>query len=208
MRELLQENPKPFVLQIGANDGIRADPVYSFITGLGLPALLVEPHPNVFGKLKFNYATFPNATLVNLAIAKTPGAITLYAPHEDSLQLNPKLSGLCSLNSEQLRKSLQMMQVPSAVQEIEVPSETVEGLLRKYQIESIDVLQIDAEGYDWQILQQFDLKRMGINLINFEFFNLNDNEKSEVIRFLASHDYEMTQVLGDVVARRKQSGNS
>ena len=34
---------KPFVVQIGANDGVRADPVRQLILRHDLPGLLVEP---------------------------------------------------------------------------------------------------------------------------------------------------------------------
>jgi len=47
---------KPLLVQIGANDGVRADPVRHLILRHGLQGLLVEPLPDLFVQLQKNYA--------------------------------------------------------------------------------------------------------------------------------------------------------
>ena len=205
MRELLAQNPKPFILQIGANDGIRADPVYPFITKHRLSSLLIEPHPVLFGILKANYAKFPEVQLANIAIVNSDvQTISLYSPNDELLEKNQRLSGLCSLDRDQLAQSLRIFgfrNAHSLIQEICVPARTVRAMLREQAIDNIDILQIDAEGYDWKLLQQFDLASLNVQLINFEFFNLKHEEQSSCIEFLTSRGYETTLVRGDMIAK-------
>jgi FkbM family methyltransferase len=209
MRELLARSPKPFILQIGANDGVRADPVYPFITDHRLSSLLIEPHPVLFGVLKDNYSSFPEVRLANIAIADSDvQTVSLYAPNDELLESNQRLSGLCSLDRDRLARSLRMFgfeRVYSLIQELSVPARTVRAMLREQDIDKIDILQIDAEGYDWKLLQQFDLTSLNVQLINFEFFNLTHEEQSDCVEFVTSHGYETAVVRGDMVAMRSSS---
>ena len=45
-------------VQVGAHDGVSFDPVREYIAGYGFPALLIEPQPDIFTRLKKNYQGF------------------------------------------------------------------------------------------------------------------------------------------------------
>jgi len=66
------------VLQIGANDGVMEDPIRESILRLKLPALLVEPLPDLFSRLKTNYADQSQIYFENVAIGQSPGTVNLY----------------------------------------------------------------------------------------------------------------------------------
>ena len=202
---IFRRSKRPSVLQIGANDGIRADPVFKFITEKELDAVLVEPVPSTFAQLKMNYAKFPNAKLVMAAIAESTGSMSLYVPSRSLLTETPKLSGLCSFKREILIGELQRegyRHPEGEVREIVVPTFSVDDFIKAQGIDTIDVLQIDTEGYDWRILSQFDLDDLRVSLINMEFFHLEFEEKRHCIDHFASHGFKIAFTLGDIIAYR------
>jgi FkbM family methyltransferase len=206
MRDLLFRKSKPFILQIGANDGVRADPIRPFITEYQLPALLVEPHPKLYEILKANYDGYEDVRLVNCAISVEDGKLALFSPDEALLIERYKLSGLCSLSRDQILKELVREKIPAAgsrISQITVPAFSVSSFLRNYAISDIDVLQIDTEGHDLKILSQFDLAALGVGLINIEFFHLAESEKRCCILELTEQGYHTAFVHGDLVAYKR-----
>jgi hypothetical protein len=70
--------PDPFFIQIGANDGKTHDPLYKFVTEFGWSGILLEPLPDIFERLKANYAGRPNLKLLNAALAPEDGSRVFY----------------------------------------------------------------------------------------------------------------------------------
>jgi hypothetical protein len=75
---------------------------------------------------------------------------------------------------------------------------TLEQLVRKHGIERIDLVQIDAEGYDLQALKQVDFRRFSPRVIRFEWTNLPPEEQAEALDLLKGagyrtrpHDFDM-----------------
>lgn len=203
MKELLRKKAKPFILQIGANDGVTDDPVRRFITVENLPALLLEPNPTCFALLQENYASFSNVRMLNIAISETAGSLSLFVPKDDLIERAPRLSGLCTLDRAQLIKELNREALPNPenlVSEIKIRAKTAADLLQEEKISAIDVLQIDTEGHDWKILSQFDLSNLGISLIHMEWFHLKPEEQRDCMNHLTSLGYSTIKVLGDIVA--------
>jgi len=85
-------------IQVGANDGEYGDPLHSFIVKYPWHGILVEPQPDIFAKLRENYAAIQNRLIFeNIAIAKDLSTIAMYrAPgnpnvYESSVaSVNPK----------------------------------------------------------------------------------------------------------------------
>jgi len=61
-------------------------------------------------------------------------------------------------------------------QETSVESVTVKELLNRSQIKQIDLLHIDAVGYDWIILRQFDFNLIRPRIVLFERTQLNKKD--------------------------------
>jgi FkbM family methyltransferase len=207
--DLIQTVPSPRVLQIGANDGIRFDPLRSFVERHSWPCLMIEPNPVVYAELVKNYANFPSVKTENIAIGETDGTLPLYLPNAELIAAKPDLSGLCSASLATLLSTMRWYHIKNAVDKIDrisVPSLTVPSLLKRHGIDRIDLLQIDTEGYDWKILSQFDLNRLGVRLINIEFKHLPDNEKADCIEFLNRHCFRLSLYdhEGDLVAYRNR----
>ena len=198
--------PKPFVLQIGANDGVINDPVHDLIVNYDLPALLIEPHPVAFQKLSEVYSGKKHVVTLNVAIgmADDDGA-PFYVPDEELVASVPRTHRLCSFSRAQLLTALKGVGVANAedrILTINVPTKSVSSLLREHDLGQIDILQIDVEGYDWKVLSQFNTRESGISLINLEFFALQDLEQRDCVARLSSEGYQLSHFHGDLVAYR------
>jgi hypothetical protein len=66
------------VIQVGANDGIMCDPLRRFLvhsTKQNIRAVLVEPIPFYYTKLRDLYADYPNITVLNVACGARPAVV-------------------------------------------------------------------------------------------------------------------------------------
>lgn len=59
--------------------------------------------------------------------------------------------------------------------------------------DSIDVLQIDAEGFDDQVIYASDIEKFLPPVINFEYGNLPPQRAKELSKYLAAHGYVLSQ---------------
>ena len=76
-------------------------------------------------------------------------------------------------------------------------------MLQRHHIQSLDLLLIDTEGWDWRILRQFDLARLQPKLILYEHQHLLSRERSDAHEFLARHGYGWAETPeGDTIAWR------
>ena len=72
---------------------------------------------------------------------------------------------------------------------IEVPSMTLDALFAKHGIEELDLLQIDTEGFDWEVLQSLNLTRVKPALIQIETGHLSRHALGKVARCLTDAGY-------------------
>ena len=57
-----------------------------------------------------------------------------------------------------------------------VPCHTVESALRLAGLQNVDLIQIDAEGYDWPIIRSMDFTRIKPRMLRFEFRHMSDRD--------------------------------
>ena len=77
------------------------------------------------------------------------------------------------------------------IEEASVESVTVKELLNRNQIKQIDLLQIDAEGYDWIILQQFDFNLLRPRIVLFERKHLNKKDQDAARSLMQNAGYQV-----------------
>jgi FkbM family methyltransferase len=80
-------------IQVGANDGKSENPLYRYILNYPWHGILVEPQPDIFGKLCENYAAIANRLIFeNIAIAKGLSTVAMYkSPSSHPNELSPNL---------------------------------------------------------------------------------------------------------------------
>jgi hypothetical protein len=77
---------------------------------------------------------------------------------------------------------------------------TLSSLLAKHAVQTVDLLQIDAEGYDYEILKTIDFREIKPKIIRFEHAHLGPAEKGECIELLISQDYRVVTGAHDMTA--------
>ena len=196
IRDLMSREPDIFFLQIGAHDGLSYDPLHDYVRQFHWKGLLVEPQPAIFKRLTENYAGEKQLLFENSAIAQQDGMIDLHcfenASAEDhASMLTSTRKHYLSLNGDGHR---------GALKTITVPALTLESLLTKHQIERVNLLQIDTEGFDFEIIKMIDFKRIKPEIIHYENNFLNRRQKSECSRILSGQNYSLLNLGIDTIA--------
>jgi FkbM family methyltransferase len=197
------DGQKPILVQIGANDGVRADPVRHLILGYGLSGLLVEPLPDLFARLQANYAGHPNLEFEQCAIGDYDGQIPLYRVRPDP-SLPDWLQGLASLNRNHLTSAkFEFQEFDKYVEEVTVPVLTISSLLRKHSMSDVGLLQIDTEGFDCRIVQSTIRSGLRPAIINYEHNHVHAVELAACKRLLSESGYDFVDVGIDTLAVRR-----
>jgi len=167
------------VVQIGAFQG--DDDLTKMIKNVEVSKLvLVEPQKEFNDKLKECYKDY-NFVIENVVI--TPNE------HETKVKFyhcqEEKNKEISSISKEHLFKHNQMNFIES-----ELDCITINNLLIKHDISTLDILFIDAEGMDEQIIKSIDFDKFNINKIYYENLHINNQE---LIRFLQSKEYNINE---------------
>jgi FkbM family methyltransferase len=201
VRLRLQLDNSFFFVQIGANDGIRHDPLRELVLKYHLPGVLVEPLPDLFTSLQANYAAEPQLRFENVAIAPTRGEMTLYRFHEDA-PVHDDLHGVATADAQQIRQWARDNGSEEHVVEVTVPCITLPQLLQKHHVQHITLLQVDTEGLDYAILQMAFKAKVFPEMINFEFLHLSPDDRLNARRLLIQHGYSLCDGYIDTFALR------
>lgn len=192
LAERAAENADLSIVQIGAHFGdTSSDPLFDFLITQTWQALLVEPIPHAVSKLQKNYTAQPHVRIAPYAITDYEGMASMHmfdfsSPRAAQFPLWAAESASLYLD----RTALGWEKFKQDIQRINVPCCTLQFLFDKYQIDKIDVLQIDAEGHDFQILKQFDFEKYCPVLINLEIVNLPKDEQKKCYDILYNNGYE------------------
>jgi FkbM family methyltransferase len=190
-QELLR-NPGLTFLQIGAYDGVGDDDLRDLVTAHELRGVLVEPQPAAFARLERNYRDQPQVVLLPAAIAECEGARDLYCRR-----------GKATMAASFDRNHLRRHGIPDEdIVPQQVICHTVESALRIAGFDHVDLVQIDAEGFDWPIIRSIDFTRLQPAIIRFEYRNMRDRDADTCLEFLAAHDYRFLLEPRDIIAYR------
>lgn len=188
-----------FFLQIGAADGKSFDPLHRAVTQYRWKGVLVEPIKDIFSRLKENYRDHRNLIFENCAIDNESGTrkmkrvplkfvengfVPEWALGISSFYDDRNALGGVRVNDEDFNR------IRSVLVEEEVNCLTVAQLLEKHDIKQIDILQIDAEGHDFQIFRHIDFSRYKPSIVNLEYVNLAEIEKKQLIDILFREGYK------------------
>jgi FkbM family methyltransferase len=82
----------------------------------------------------------------------------------------------------------------------QVTCHTVASALAAAQLDHVDLIQIDAEGYDWPIIRSIDFTRIRPAILRFEYRNLRHRDADDCLEFLHSRGYRFFVEPRDIVA--------
>lgn len=200
-------NPSPpfFFIQVGANDGLNYDPIREYVTRYHWRGILVEPQPKLFSELVKNYTSEPQLIFENIALAHSDGEATLYA-FKESDSLPRHASMLASFNRELIAGN--GFGYRGEIEELRVPALTAASLLSKHRISEIDLLQIDTEGFDYEVIRMFLQTGVKPSIINFESGCLDAETLCECLRLLTKFGYRLLTIGIDTIAFQQKDDES
>jgi FkbM family methyltransferase len=196
IKDLMSRERDIFFLEIGAHDGVSYDPIHPYVKQFHWRGLLVEPQPAIFQKLTENYRDEKQLLFENCAVAQKNGTLELHC--FESANAEDHASMLASTRKHYL--TLNGDGHRGALKTITVPALSLEALLTKHRIDRVNVLQIDTEGFDFEIIKMIDFKRLKPDIIHFENNFLNRRQKSECSQILSEQNYALLHVGLDTIA--------
>lgn len=180
------------LVQIGSNDGKRFDILNKFIKKYSPTSILVEPIKKDFDDLKKNYSNQKNISFENSAISVNNKFNTLFKVKDEKLKFySEHVKGITSFNEKHLLKhGISKFHI----EEVEVNSLSIFDLQKKYSINHLDLLMIDAEGYDGDIVIDFLSTNTLRPLIIFEYIHINYKTFKEVTKLLTLKKYQYFKI--------------
>jgi len=135
--------------------------------------LLVEPVPHNIQELKENISKYKDIKIETSAVSSKNEVNKFYFVKPESVKKLGKhwASGIGSFDKQHIlnHKNKRFKIEDSDIEEIEIQYLTFADLVNKYSIASIEMLQIDVEGAEFEILNSIDFERILIKKIIFEF---------------------------------------
>lgn len=212
LRDYLEHNRSPFLVQVGAHDGKTDDPVAHLIRRHGLRGLLVEPQPFAFRRLVENYRGEARLAFENSLIGAEDGEAKFYKVREDMPGLPAYLLQSASLDRKRVETAVGWYRDESAqpdgaaldlIEEAIVPSLTWRSLLAKHRVSQLDILVLDTMGFDYQLLKTFPFELVKPDIIHFEHALLSPEDQMACVELLVEQGYSMAKVAVDTIAVRK-----
>ena len=193
--------PEFTFVQIGAHEGKAGDPLRVCIRDLGLRGVLVEPQPGPFDALRANYADQSQLAFERAVIAPADGVARFYRVDPDfwcKHGLHPGSdSEISSLKPEQIRFHVALFGGDKLAEREDeylvwddLPALTLPTLLARHGMPAPDLIQIDAEGFDYEIVRMIDWSNPPA-LVHYETVHLSEADRVASWALLRSKGYRL-----------------
>tara|TARA_B100000795_G_scaffold231798_1_gene189793 strand:+ start:23 stop:637 length:615 start_codon:yes stop_codon:yes gene_type:complete len=186
---------------IGAHSGTWLTPLLEKYNEQNI--LLVEPVPYNIQLLIENTFKYRNVNIEISAVSNKKGVQKFYFVKPESIQKLGKhwASGIGSFDKQHIlnHANKRFTVTDSDIEEVDIQYLTFLDLIKKYLISSIDLLQIDVEGAEFEILNSIDFEKIFIKKIIFEFKHFDgtfkEGPKLKLIKEkLINSNYSITEI--------------
>ena len=196
-------------LQVGAFDGVSGDPLHEYVMKHGWRGVLVEPQVKYFEKLKNTYEDREKIDLLNAAIGEKGKSKKIYMidnPESDDV---PEWAGQISSFKREtiMNHSWAIPDIEKRITSKEVNCFTIMEVIKKYNMYDIDLVQIDAEGYDDKIVNMIDLDKISPRVIMFENIHISENSHNGILNMLIDENFKIHVGKKDTVAYKRKKIN-
>ena len=152
---------------IGAHSGDKLSKAIETYSKHG-DVLLVEPVPWLFNKLQEKYGSAKSVHLLQAVISENDvDEVSFFAPIESANEIAAWGDQLGSLNP--VHALGHNKEFSNKIEEIKVRGISFGTLINKFEIEQIDVLHTDTEGYDARLLSVFPFDKIKPRELIFEY---------------------------------------
>jgi FkbM family methyltransferase len=169
--------------------------------------ILIEPIPQLFEQLTATYAGRQGLSFVNAAVAQDEGTRELY--WVSPLPGDPVwVDQLGSFSRDVVLSHAEWVPgIADRMRAVEVRCRTLRSLVDEHALDDIDLLHIDAEGFDFEILKTVDFDaRWAPRFILYEHKHLGD-ERDSARKLLRRAGYHAIDLEQDVFAFRGLTGS-
>jgi FkbM family methyltransferase len=192
-------------MQIGSNDGLHNDTLHDLILkNTDWRGIFIEPVTLYFNQLKSTYDNSSRFIFENVAISTEEEIKNIYYIH-DTVQalfdgsLPYWYKGLGSFDRNHIVKHLNGILSPHITCD-KCYCLTLQNIIDKYNVNHIDLLHIDTEGFDYTILRQINFGNYKPYIIIYEHKHLHPEEKEGAESLLMNNGYSLTQYGEDTLA--------
>jgi len=195
--KILIDNQKPVIFDVGANKGQSIDRYKKLFKNPIIHSF--EPNAKEVEKIKKKYENDEQLFLNNVAIGEKPGSlefnINAISSHSSFKNLIP--------NTTWIKKRSQLAKIQSekyTIEKILTKIITLDDYAKKNNINDVDILKIDTQGYEDKVLQgaQQLLKNEKIKMIQLELIFSEIYEKPlqifDVEKFLIANNYKLFSI--------------
>jgi len=191
---------KNFFLVVGAMDGIKHDSLYPYIvSNPNWQGVMAEPVKDQFDQLVQNFQAFPNIKFENSAVTEKTGTseITRLPINFVGNQVPIWADGISTLKTD---SNMTINQFNEFSVKETVNTISVTDLIKKHNIDWIDLLQIDCEGYDYEIFKEIWSKDFRPTVIKVEKVYFSTEQIKETFDLLTEAGYTSRIIGDDIVA--------
>ena len=193
------------LIQIGANDGSRFDELNIFIKKYKIKSILVEPINEYFEDLKKNYKNFENVYFENSAITVGTKEKEIYAVNNKNLNdYDDHIKGISSFDKNHLIKHGVKS---NHILKKKINCISILNLLKKYNISDLDILFIDAEGYDADILIDFFNSSNQEPILIFQYIHIENKIFKDLVNILSKKNYSYFNINENLICLPKKIEN-
>lgn len=178
--------------------------------------ILVEPVKEFFDRLVENYRGIPGVRFENVAISDRSGPATFYRLGVDPVAHGfPEwLSQLGSLKNERMGALWDKYEANAEYKafylahriEDKVDCITFSELLSRHRTTKVDLLQMDTEGFEFEIIRTIDFESTPIRFVNYEFVLLHE-QKIHTEKILQARGYRLVDFGQDTFCYQAQDGH-
>jgi len=200
VEKIIKDNQFKKIIQVGSNDGITDDYLKEIIEKYNLNGILLEPAPEPFKKLKINYQKIDNVFLVNKALDKKSSIKSFYTVDKKYLHFyHENISVLSSFDKNHLIK---WGVKSNHISLITVECISWEKLFELNNFKDVQIICIDAEGYDHVLVENLLNETQVRPVIIFEWVNIPNKELREILSLLVERDYKFLKFQKDLICYR------
>jgi FkbM family methyltransferase len=191
-RRMFEVGRKFTFIQVGAFDGVSTDPLRKYIETCGWRGVLIEPQPGPVSHLHELYGGNDRLVVLQAAVDDRRGTRTLFTVESDTVPAWAR--GMASFRRDNIIKNSYLIPgLEAMIKEITVNCITFDDVIQKLASDSLDLLQIDAEGADCHILSLFPFVRVKPAIVHWESKNLLKREQEEALELLRVHGYRFAR---------------
>ena len=180
-----------FFIEAGANDGLSQSNTALYEFEYGWKGLLVEPNPKKCFECKKRRR---NSIVENYALVSDNYTDDYIEGNFDETGYSESLTSLVYDKGDWCDSHLQVHKEQIKNNLIKVPAITLNKLLEKHNVDRVDFISLDVEGYEISVLNGFDLEKYNPKYFLIETTSL-ENRKKSIIEYMEEGDYTVIDQL-------------